>query len=85
MFAEYHDPTIEDSYMQNKEIDGQWCILDGKMILLFIFQLYPSVVVFSGSCEMHFSICIRFGQVLPSRLIPLDVASAICGSFVFEA
>ncbi|KAA0191815.1 Ras protein m ras [Fasciolopsis buskii] len=28
MFAEYHDPTIEDSYMQNKEIDGQWCILD---------------------------------------------------------
>ncbi|TPP62980.1 Ras protein M-Ras [Fasciola gigantica] len=31
MFAEYHDPTIEDSYMQNKEIDGQWCILDGEI------------------------------------------------------
>lgn len=28
MFVEDHDPTIEDSYLQHSEIDGQWCILD---------------------------------------------------------
>ncbi|CAH8493896.1 unnamed protein product [Dicrocoelium dendriticum] len=28
MFHEDHDPTIEDSYMQNKEIDGEWCVMD---------------------------------------------------------
>nr|CAH8846450.1 unnamed protein product [Trichobilharzia regenti] len=28
MFLEEHDPTIEDSYIQNDEIDDEWCILD---------------------------------------------------------
>ncbi|KAF5396590.1 Ras protein m ras [Paragonimus heterotremus] len=28
MFHEDHDPTIEDSYMQNKEIDNEWCVMD---------------------------------------------------------
>ncbi|CAH8554156.1 unnamed protein product [Heterobilharzia americana] len=28
MFLEEHDPTIEDSYIQNDEIDNEWCILD---------------------------------------------------------
>ena len=28
MFVEDYDPTIEDSYIQHTEIDGQWCILD---------------------------------------------------------
>lgn len=27
-FVEDYDPTIEDSYVQHSEIDGQWCILD---------------------------------------------------------
>lgn len=30
MFVEDYDPTIEDSYIQNAEIDGRWCILDGE-------------------------------------------------------
>ncbi|KAF7232391.1 hypothetical protein EG68_10602 [Paragonimus skrjabini miyazakii] len=30
MFHEDHDPTIEDSYMQNKEIDNEWCVMDGE-------------------------------------------------------
>lgn len=34
MFVEDYDPTIEDSYIQHTDIDGQWCILDG-MIFLF--------------------------------------------------
>ena len=29
MFVEEYDPTIEDSYIQHTDIDGQWCILDG--------------------------------------------------------
>ena len=29
MFVQDYDPTIEDSYIQHTEIDGQWCILDG--------------------------------------------------------
>uniref|UniRef100_A0A0X3QGD8 Ras-related protein M-Ras n=1 Tax=Schistocephalus solidus TaxID=70667 RepID=A0A0X3QGD8_SCHSO len=28
MFIEDHNPTIEDSYIQNVEIDGEWCVLD---------------------------------------------------------
>jgi Ras-related protein M-Ras len=28
MFVEDYDPTIEDSYIQHREVDGQWCILD---------------------------------------------------------
>ena len=30
LFIEDYDPTIEDSYIQNTQIDGEWCILDGK-------------------------------------------------------
>ena len=30
MFVADYDPTIEDSYIQHTEIDGEWCILDGK-------------------------------------------------------
>ncbi|XP_052798848.1 ras-related protein M-Ras-like [Mya arenaria] len=28
MFVEDYDPTIEDSYIQHTDIDGEWCILD---------------------------------------------------------
>ncbi|XP_071803632.1 ras-related protein M-Ras-like isoform X2 [Asterias amurensis] len=28
MFVVDYDPTIEDSYIQHTEIDGEWCILD---------------------------------------------------------
>jgi len=28
MFVEEYDPTIEDSYIQHTDIEGQWCILD---------------------------------------------------------
>ncbi|XP_013391765.1 ras-related protein M-Ras-like isoform X2 [Lingula anatina] len=28
MFVQDYDPTIEDSYIQHTEIDGEWCILD---------------------------------------------------------
>jgi len=30
MFVEDYDPTIEDSYIQHTDIDGEYCILDGK-------------------------------------------------------
>lgn len=29
LFVTDYDPTIEDSYIQHTEVDGQWCILDG--------------------------------------------------------
>lgn len=28
LFIEDYDPTIEDSYIQHTQIDGEWCILD---------------------------------------------------------
>lgn len=28
MFVQDYDPTIEDSYTQHCEVDGQWCVLD---------------------------------------------------------
>lgn len=30
LFVTDYDPTIEDSYLQHVEVDGQWCILDGR-------------------------------------------------------
>ena len=39
MFVQDYDPTIEDSYIQHTEIDGQWCILDGEFILTFLDHL----------------------------------------------
>lgn len=29
LFVTDYDPTIEDSYIQHTEVDGQWCVLDG--------------------------------------------------------
>ena len=29
MFIQDYDPTIEDSYIQHAEVDGQWCVMDG--------------------------------------------------------
>lgn len=30
LFVTDYDPTIEDSYLQHVEVDGQWCMLDGE-------------------------------------------------------
>lgn len=40
LFVTDYDPTIEDSYIQHTEVDGQWCILDGMYISLSL--LYPT-------------------------------------------
>lgn len=32
LFVTDYDPTIEDSYIQHTEVDGQWCILDGEAL-----------------------------------------------------
>lgn len=45
MFVEEYDPTIEDSYIQHTDIDGQWCILDG---ILF----YNHGWIFSRFCHL---------------------------------
>lgn len=39
LFVTDYDPTIEDSYLQHVEVDGQWCMLDGK----FIFNIKVTV------------------------------------------
>ena len=33
-FVADYDPTIEDSFIQHKEIEGEWCILDGTYIMV---------------------------------------------------
>lgn len=33
LFVTDYDPTIEDSYLQHTEVDGELCVLDGKFIL----------------------------------------------------
>jgi Ras-related protein M-Ras len=35
LFVTDYDPTIEDSYIQHTEVDGQWCILDGMLCVLY--------------------------------------------------
>ncbi|CAH1995260.1 unnamed protein product [Acanthoscelides obtectus] len=34
LFVTDYDPTIEDSYLQHVEVDGEWCILDGNIGIL---------------------------------------------------
>ena len=45
MFVVDYDPTIEDSYIQYVEIDGQWCIMDGRSSFVFskLFSMSGSV------------------------------------------
>ena len=45
MFVVDYDPTIEDSYIQYVEIDGQWCIMDGRSLFVFskLFSMCGSV------------------------------------------
>lgn len=31
LFVTDYDPTIEDSYVQHIEVDGNTCVLDGKL------------------------------------------------------
>jgi len=40
MFVKDYDPTIEDSYMQQTQIDGQQCILDGRKLVYSLYTIY---------------------------------------------
>ena len=49
LFVTDYDPTIEDSYLQHCEVDGDMCILDGKFLhtryyyyFLFDYSLYKT-------------------------------------------
>ena len=46
MFVQDYDPTIEDSYIQHTEIDGQWCILDGN------FQFFITFCTFIDNLQL---------------------------------
>lgn len=39
LFVTDYDPTIEDSYIQHTEVDGQWCILDGLYLSIVYWSL----------------------------------------------
>ena len=47
MFIQDYDPTIEDSYIQHAEVDGQWCVMDGTYSTLLQYfsqtSLYTAV------------------------------------------
>lgn len=44
MFLEEHDPTIEDSYIQNAEIDNELCMLYGKFFDFIISRVHGMAV-----------------------------------------
>ena len=49
-FVADYDPTIEDSFIQHKEIDGEWCILDGSFICDFL-EVWDILNVYTRSFE----------------------------------
>lgn len=55
LFVTNYDPTIEDSYIQHAVIDGELCILDGKLKVLyeFLFILYSAVIFMLLICHVH--------------------------------
>lgn len=59
MFVVDYDPTIEDSYIQYVEIDGQWCIMDGRNCLVFstLLRGYGNVT-YMCSCMQLFLILV---------------------------
>lgn len=53
LFVTDYDPTIEDSYIQHTEVDGQWCILDGMLGVHCIGWIRASFVLFrSETCNL---------------------------------
>jgi len=44
MFIQDYDPTIEDSYIQHAEVDGQWCVMDG---------MYTNSACWSKQCDIE--------------------------------
>lgn len=40
LFVTDYDPTIEDSYIQHTEVDGQWCVLDGTHCITYVLYFY---------------------------------------------
>lgn len=47
LFVTDYDPTIEDSYLQHVEVDGQWCMLDGMF-----FKIYYSFSKWTNQIKM---------------------------------
>ena len=51
MFVVDYDPTIEDSYIQYVEIDGQWCILDGRNCVVNVCDSLFDTCAYVGLCD----------------------------------
>lgn len=55
LFVTNYDPTIEDSYIQHAVIDGELCILDGKLKVLCEFFIYEHCCVRRESTFSNFT------------------------------
>lgn len=54
LFVADYDPTIEDSYIQHTEIDGQWCILDGKVFTFFYVNIYLNTLLLMRHFDLYY-------------------------------
>ena len=62
LFIEDYDPTIEDSYIQHTQIDGEWCILDGRLKVYLLIA--PDKAVYLRNCldhktQLNYFLCIQ--------------------------
>jgi GTPase SAR1 family protein len=65
LFVTDYDPTIEDSYLQHVEVDGQCCILDGihwavcHAIRIIIFFKFSTQLVRRNSVRCGNNTCVK--------------------------
>lgn len=57
LFVTDYDPTIEDSYLQHVEVDGQWCMLDGKFAVSFQILSLKEITISTGCLSSEVSVC----------------------------
>lgn len=66
LFVTDYDPTIEDSYLQHVEVDGEWCMLDGKCYCYCQPQqdhrAYLHSYIFYLGSNKQFRVFIKFTQ-----------------------
>lgn len=66
LFVTDYDPTIEDSYIQHTEVDGEWCILDGKSNKKFCSKVHP--IFFVCLCNLLWYMSVYCNTVIVSYL-----------------
>ena len=73
MFVRDYDPTIEDSYIQHTQIDGQHCILDGMFTYIHTIYMYIYVYFHPAVRDIRSIIITFFGLYCTKKTLIIAI------------